>query len=76
MQYTFTLQGFDVLKISSIFKSPELFFIDLKTFLDAKGVEITPATLIQLAETDIRADFVSEGCERKKMILFIKHLYF
>ena len=35
--------------------------MDFKTFLDEKGVEITPSTIIQLAETDIRADSVTEG---------------
>ena len=53
--------GFDIFKISSLLKSPEDFFFDLKTFLDAKGVEISPAIIIQLAETDIRADSITEG---------------
>jgi len=53
-------EGFDILKISSLLKSPEDFFFDLNTFLDAKGVEISPAIIIQLAETDIRADSITE----------------
>ena len=58
---TWLVLGFDILKISSLLKSPEDFFFDLNTFLDAKGVEISPAIIIQLAETDIRADSITEG---------------
>jgi len=39
-------EGFDVLKVSSLLKNPAEFFVDFKTFLDEKGVEITPATII------------------------------
>ena len=55
------ISGFDILKVSSLLKNPAEFFVDFKTFLDEKGVEITPATIIQLAETDIRVDSVTEG---------------
>ena len=53
--------GFDVLKLTSLFKNPDEFFVDLNTFLDSKGIELTPTIIIQLAETDIRADSVTEG---------------
>jgi len=52
--------GFDIIKLTSLFKNPDDFFVGLNTFLDAKDVELSPDILLQLFETDIRADSVTE----------------
>ena len=67
-QLNYVISELNVIKLASFFKNPTAFFVDLKTFLDAKGVNLSPTILSQLAETDIRADSVTEGIVCKKIM--------
>ena len=47
-------------------KNPDEFFIKLNSFLNARGIRLSPSVIIQLAETNFRAEALTEGDMHRK----------